>query len=119
VDLRTVATRQKAMLLCLLGQITLFVLQFVLPAMRPLLGLAYLAVGITAAVFVFMLCLTVYNTTMGIILGILTLIPLIGLLVLLIVNGKATKLLQEHGIKVGLLGANASQIPAPGQTPRR
>jgi hypothetical protein len=107
------------MLLCLLGQITLFVLQFVLPGMRPLLGLAYLAVGITAAVFVFMLCLTVYNTTMGIILGILTLIPLIGLLVLLIVNGKATKLLQEHGIKVGLLGANASQIPAPGQTPRR
>jgi hypothetical protein len=35
------------------------------------------------------------------------------------VNGKATKLLQEHGIKVGLLGANASQIPAPGQTPLR
>jgi hypothetical protein len=111
--------RQKAMLLCLLAQIALFVLQFVVPGIRPILGLAYLAVGITAAVFVFMLCLTVYNTAVGIILGILTLIPLIGLFVLLVVNGKATKLLQEHGIKVGLLGANASQIPAPGQRPMR
>jgi hypothetical protein len=30
--------------------------------------------------------------------------------VLLVVNGKATAVLKQNGIKVGLLGANLSQI---------
>jgi len=45
-----------------------------------------------------------------VLLGILTLIPCIGLIVLLVVNGKATGILKQNGIKVGLLGANLSQI---------
>jgi hypothetical protein len=44
------------------------------------------------------------------VLGILTLIPLVGLIVLLIVNGKATNLLREDGIHVGLLGARMSDL---------
>ena len=52
-----------------------------------------------------MLALAIYGTALGIILGILTLIPLVGLIILLIVNGKATNLLREDGIHVGLLGA--------------
>ena len=35
--------------------------------------------------------------------------PYIGLIVLLVVNGKATGILKQNGIKVGLLGANLSQ----------
>ena len=86
-DLRVIATRQRAIMA--LGAV------------------------ITGAVFVFMLSLAIYSTAVGILLGILTLIPLLGLLVLLMVNGKATTLLRQHGIRVGLMGADPSQIPAP------
>ena len=75
--------------------------------------------SVTGAVFVFMLSLALYNTATGVILGILTLIPLVGLIVLLIINGKATKVLRDHGIQVGLMGAKTNQIPAPGQIPMR
>lgn len=37
-------------------------------------------------------------------------IPLVGLLVLLYINSKATKALQNAGIKVGLMGANPDDI---------
>jgi hypothetical protein len=72
----------------------------------PLLG-----VIVTAAVFVFMLAMAVYSTGPGVVLGILTLIPLIGLIPLLIVNGKATNILRAHKIKVGLMGANPNDVP--------
>ena len=55
----------------------------------------------------------------GIVLGILTLVPILNLIILLVINGRATNLLRKHGIKVGLMGAKASQIPAPGQMPIR
>lgn len=116
-DLREVAVRQRAIMLCILGYIVLLVLRFVVPPPFNLFALlAAFAVSITAMVFVFMLSVAIYNTGMGIFLGILTLVPLVNLIVLLIINGKATKILREHGIKVGLMGADTSQIPAPGQT---
>ena len=40
----------------------------------------------------------------------LALIPLIGLISLRVVNGKATRILRVNGIKVGLLGANPKGI---------
>jgi len=90
----------------------LIVLRFVVPPPFALIiGIAILVVGVTAAVFVFMLALAVYSTGTGIVLGILTLIPIVGLIVLLIVNGKATSILRQHGIKVGLMGADPKQIP--------
>ena len=61
-------------------------------------------------VFVFLLAIKVYSTGIGVLLGILALIPCIGLLVLLVVNIKATGILKKNGIKVGLLGANLSKI---------
>jgi hypothetical protein len=48
--------------------------------------------------------------TVGVLLGILTLIPLIGLIVLLVINGKATKVLRANGHRVGLLGASLSEF---------
>jgi uncharacterized membrane protein len=111
-DLREIATRQRAIMYCILGYIVFAILQFAVPAPFGLI-FTLLAVGssITGAVFVFMLAIAIYNTGVGVVLGILTLIPLIGLITLLIVNGKATKLLREHGIKVGLMGANLKQFP--------
>lgn len=76
----------------------------------PLIGIGVLVVGLAGTVFVFLLAIKVYSTGVGVLLGILTLVPCIGLIVLLIVNGKATGILKQNGIKVGLLGANLSQI---------
>jgi hypothetical protein len=105
---------------CILGYLVGGVLQFVTPPPFGILfSLIVLGAAITGAVFVFMLSIAIYSTGLGIFLGILTLIPLVGLIVLLIVNGKATKILREHGIRVGLMGADAKQIPAPGQVPIR
>ncbi|MDB5297180.1 MAG: hypothetical protein JWO31_3163 [Phycisphaerales bacterium] len=114
-DLRTIAQRQRALMFCILGYLALVVARFVLPpSLSILLALAAFAVSITAAVFVFMLALSLYSTGVGVLLGILTLIPLVGLIVLLVINSKATGLLRQHGLKVGLLGADPAQIPSPG-----
>jgi hypothetical protein len=119
-DLREIAVRQRAIMLCILGYFVLMLCQFI-PVSDPLRGLlvvAAIAVSITGMVFVIMLSIAVYNTGAGIALGICTLIPLVGLIILLIVNGRATSVLRQHGIHVGLMGANKSQIPSPGQSLR-
>ncbi len=87
------------------------VLRFVLQSqMQPVLGIAILGAGVLAAVSVFMLAIKLYGKGVGIPLGTLALIPLIGLIVLLIVNGRATGVLKKNGIKVGLLGVNLSRV---------
>jgi hypothetical protein len=110
-DLRSVAKCQKGILVCILIYIIAVIFQFALPEeLRLILVLGVAVVGITATVFVFMLAIRVYGTGAGVLLGILTLIPIVGLIVLLIINGKATAILKANGIKVGLLGADLSQI---------
>ena len=69
------------------------------------------AANITACVFVFMLAIKIYGTGSGVLLGIGTLVPLVGLIVLLTVNGKATKILRNHNIRVGFLGEDLSKVP--------
>jgi hypothetical protein len=128
-DLRTIAVRQKAIMFCILAYFVVAIANIAVMASSPpppavrivpallsgLLALLTLGVAITAAVFVFMLALALYDTGVGILLGILTLIPVVGLIVLLIINSKATNALRQHGIKVGLMGARTSQIPQAGQ----
>ncbi len=110
-DLRSVAMYQKGILVCILIYLVAVFSQFAIPAeFRMLLGIGILVVGLAGTVFVFLLAMKVYNAILGIVLGILTLIPCVGLLVLLMVNGKATTILKQNGIKVGLMGANLSDI---------
>ena len=110
-DLRSVAKYQKGILVCILIYLIAVFGQFALPAeIRPLVGLGVLFVGLAGTIFVFLLAMKVYSTALGVLLGILTLIPCIGLIVLLVVNGKATGILRQNGIKVGLLGANLSEV---------
>jgi hypothetical protein len=117
-DLRAIAVRQRGIMYCILGYLVLVAAQFAVPEeLRIIPGLLALAVSVAAAVFVFMLALSVYNTAAGVILGILTLVPLVGLFILLIINARATKILRQHGIRVGLMGADPRQIPSPGQAP--
>lgn len=116
--LRQVARAQKGIIFCILGQFALIPLNIALQSMQPdsalvpalVLGLVYLAVAITATVFMFMLALKVFSTGVGVVLGILTLIPCIGLIVLLVINQKATSILTNAGVRVGLLGANSDDL---------
>lgn len=110
-DLRSVATYQKGILVCILIYFIAVILQFALPAeLRLFLGLGALAVAVTSTVFVFLLSIKVYNVGLGILFGFLTLVPCVGLVMLLVINAKATGILRQNGIKVGLLGANTSDI---------
>lgn len=109
--LRAIAGNQKAIIVCILIYLCLIPVQFAIPEeARIFLALALIPLGIAATVFVFLLATKVYTTGVGVILGILTLIPCIGLIVLLIINGKATSVLKENGVHVGFLGANLSNI---------
>jgi hypothetical protein len=110
-ELRSIATYQKGILICILVYLIAVVARFALPPeLRLILTLGMLPVGIASTVFVFLLSTKIYSTGTGVLLGILTLIPVIGLIVLLIINGKATAILRRHGIRVGLLGASLSGI---------
>jgi hypothetical protein len=79
--------------------------QFALP-----LAVALIVDSIVAVVFVFILAIRVYSVAAGVVLGFLTLIPLLGLVMLLIVNGKATRIIRSNGFRVGLLGAELWEI---------
>src|SRR5690606_30647517 len=110
------ANYQRAIMFCILANLGIYIGMMVLQANQanPLLGmifsLIFLAVGVTQLAFIIMLAIEVYSLPTGILLGILSLIPCVGLIILLVVNQKATKTLQDNGIKVGLMGANMSQF---------
>lgn len=110
-DLRSVATYQRYIMLCILVYLGAAFGQFAVPQeVRMSIAGGMLAVGLAGTVFVFLLSTKVYGTVQGIIFAILTLIPCIGLIVLLIINSKATNILKANGIKVGLLGANPADV---------
>jgi hypothetical protein len=110
-DLRNVAKYQKVILICILIYLLSVAAQFILPnQLRFLPLLAVVGAGLTGTVFVFLLAMKVYHPVQGILYGILTLVPCIGLLMLFVVNDKATKILKQNGIHVGLLGADLSRI---------
>jgi hypothetical protein len=118
-ELRAVAWYQKAIILCIvavLGTIPVRIALSTLPVELARFGwmgvVVYgIAAEVTGAVFVFMLAMKIYSRSTGILLGILTLIPCVGLITLLVINSTATAILRMNGIRVGLLGARASDIP--------
>jgi hypothetical protein len=110
-DLKAVATYQKGILLCILIYLVAVFSQLAVPPdLRMFLTFGLLAVGLVGTVFVILLAIKLYKVAIGILLGILTFIPCVGLLVLLMVNGKATAILRQNGVRVGLLGADLSQL---------
>ena len=115
LNLRQVAMQQRAINLCILAEIIIVIAEIATRASVPmfamLMALAYVGVAVTGAVFLFLLAISLYNMGAGIVLGILALVPILGLIILLIVNGRATAVLRQHGIRVGLLGADPTTIP--------
>lgn len=121
-ELRSIAFSQKGLIYCILATVTLYIaivaLLITAPPNRPAsltwaqisIGLGLVAAGVTATFFVFSLATRTYGVGGGILLGLLTMIPGVGLILLLIINSKATSLLNLNGVRVGLLGARASDF---------
>ena len=110
-DLRAVARYQRGIVACVGVYLILVIVQFALPPeQRWILALLLIPLIPIATTFVFLLSTKVYGTGLGILFGLLTLIPCIGLIPLLILNAKATSVLNRNGIPVGLLGADSKRI---------
>jgi hypothetical protein len=120
--LRSIAVYQKYMLVCILIEIASYAGMLIATvAGGPTAGGAFLAVrllgalvlivaGIAGTVFAFMLAHKLYNLAVAILFLIVGVIPCIGLIALLIVNGRATRTLRDKGHEVGFLGANLSEF---------
>lgn len=111
-DLKSVAKYQKIILVCVLIYFVAVIGQFALPVqIRPVLAIGVAAVALmSGAVCVFLLAMKTHGTVQGILLGMLCLVPLLGVFILFLVNQKATGILKQNGISVGFLGADLSQL---------
>ncbi len=112
--LREVATYQRFVLFSLLANIVSNIVMMIGGGLDLLVLLALLAVALIIIVLtmvsMFLLANRIYNVGVAIVCAILMLVPCISLITMLIVNQKATSILQASGVKVGLFGANPSSI---------
>jgi hypothetical protein len=67
-------------------------------------------ISLTAAILVWAIAIKVFGGGLGTLFGIMSLIPCVGLIMLLVINGKATAVLQNHGYTVGFLGVPMSEL---------
>jgi len=105
-DLLEVAKRQKS----IIGLMLISFLTMCIP-------FATIVTGIIQIYFIYKLAVALRMSAAWVYI-ILAFIPLVGLIALLVINGKATKRLKKNGIKVGLLGARMAdfdKIPQPAQ----
>jgi hypothetical protein len=110
-DLRSVAVYQKGILVCILVYTIAFIGHYLVPpVLRIVPVMAGLGAALAGVAFVFLLSTKVFRIGVGILLAILTLIPFLGVIVLLAINGKATAILKLNGHHVGLLGADLSEF---------
>lgn len=117
-DLRSVAIYQKGVLIYLLINLVYIMINmcfgmglfYMSDRVQLILLSIYVPVTLAGLVCICLLATKVYHPVLGILWGLLTVIPCIGLFILLVVNNKATTVLQQNGYQVGLLGAKLSQF---------
>jgi len=110
--LQQTATGQKLVIYAILVYIAAIIATQVFPQFVKPFGIILL-IGIAAMSLTGIIKLASgleYSTVATVLLALGSFIPLVGLLILLMLNGKATAALKAAGYKVGLLGA--SGIPA-------
>ncbi len=118
--LRRTAKYQRWVLLALLANILIFVvvmanlieLATIPSAVLRILGIVRLPICGFMTLAIVLLAKQFWNIAIVVICGLLMWVPIPGpsLIMLLIVNAKATRFLQQYGIKVGLLGVNPKSI---------
>jgi hypothetical protein len=110
-ELYAIARYQRTLIYCILFLLLDYGIAMAMPEeVRLFLLLPHLAVGVIAAIYVFRLSLEIYSTGTGIALAIGTMIPCIGLLVLVVINSKATGTLNVYGVRVGFLGVGGTEM---------
>ena len=103
-ELYDIGRGQKALLWLMLVLVPLFLLPL------PLAVRAYL--GLVCAAFAFPLALHLYPPLAAVAMALLCGVPLLGLVFVAFLNVRATRILRRAGIRVGLLGADISQLRA-------
>lgn len=103
-DLRAVAVRQKVIIICLGLYVAMALLAIFFPTNMGAIWAFAGVVIIVAAVYVLLLAMKLYGTVFGILLGLLMLLPFIGIIVLLMVNARAIAVLRAAGLEVGFFG---------------
>lgn len=112
-DLRKVANAQRGVI----AAIALYLLAAVpLVALPPKLifpgALLALVAGVLGFVCTILLAVRVYSPVVGVLLGVLCLVPCLGILVLVGLSQRATGILKQNGIRVGLGGARMRDFDA-------
>lgn len=123
ISLRGVARWQRRLLLAFLAMLSLYIGAIVfmnlwssVPSgmggvMRGVLSVGFVVSGVVVIVYAAMLNVAMGRNIVMVVIGsLLMVVPLIGLLLLALTSSRATELLKKHGVKVGLLGASASEI---------
>jgi hypothetical protein len=117
-ELRAIAQAQKNVIYVILVRLILipvymgivFGLQDQPGVAQPIVGVIDIVVAIVALIVIYQLAAKVYSPALGVVFAVTQCIPCVGLIMLLVVNGKATTMLQSQGIRVGLMGADMSQL---------
>lgn len=117
-DLRAIASSQRLIMFAIVGYFALLVFAGVLrprniPGATMVVGFIAIATVLCGLFGIIRLAANLYRSTLvGILNGVVMFLPLIGLFVLVILNMRATRILKKHGIRVGLMGANSSDLQA-------
>jgi hypothetical protein len=110
-DLKAVASAQKAIIVCILLYFCTIAARFVIPAQYNLqLLLWVILLGLVSTVSVFVLAMKVYGVIQGVLAGVLTMVPCVGLIFLFYINRTATTILRDNGHEVNLFGADLSKF---------
>ena len=109
-----IAKNQKYVLIFLLFRIISYLLimgGMTGDVLGQLFSLLVLVFSILTVIFFVKLMIALRIATVWVVVrAVLSFLPIIGLVVLLVVNSKATKVLKSTGIEIGLLGASKSTI---------
>jgi hypothetical protein len=108
-SLRDLASGQKLIILAIGINLLAIVLNYLLDELTAqLLTAAATLVGIVLAITGLLRLAggLGYSTGMKVILIVLLFVPLVSLITLVILNSRATRILREHGYRVGLFGAS-------------
>ena len=110
-DLYLIAQYQKAVIYSILAIICVGISFAAMPKEFEIPRyILYALAAITAAVFVCLLSIRIFGTALAIICALLTLVPVLGFLVLVVINSMATNTLNSHDVRVGFLGVGGREI---------
>lgn len=121
-DLRQIAIYHKGLLVCVVIQVVLTFMQILLPSLHspprgfvPLHVFSLVAtimwfVMLAESVWIFLACLKLDSNWEAFLLMLAPCLPVVGLIVVVAIEGRARRRLKKHGCRVSFFGADLSQF---------